>query len=179
MDAEASSILAATSASKEGHGQSTAKAGTGALSAAPDLVTEQNQQQANARADGEHAVTLAELPVEILSQLQSKGEADRLNMSPSVAASPSMADQDGSQLLDQDFDARSGTQPRQEDSATMQKQAQAADNKHSSVWGALLQHCCCCWKGLGRQSVTWHIMMVLVFGVQLAMAAYFGLVHQR
>ena len=169
--------LAAACGSKEW--QLRAEADLGASSGPSWHVTKPTEQQFNAKADSDHAVILAELPAAVLSQLQSKREADRLGMSPSVEASPSVADQHDQQLLDGDFHAYTEIQQEQEDNATRQKQTQAADAVHTSVWRALQQLCRCCWRGVGQQSVAWHIMMVVIFGVQLALAAYFGLVHQR
>lgn len=49
----------------------------------------------------------------------------------------------------------------------------------TGLWGSLLQGLQCCWEYMSKHSVAWHTIMVACFGIQLAMAAYFGLVHQR
>ena len=49
----------------------------------------------------------------------------------------------------------------------------------AGLWGSLRQGLQCCWEYMSKRSVAWHTIMVACFGIQWAMAAYFGLIHQR
>lgn len=49
----------------------------------------------------------------------------------------------------------------------------------TGLWQSSVQTWQDCWMWLGKRSVVWHVLTVICFGVQVMIAAYFGLVHQR